>query len=251
MQTTAYAVVTGATSPIGMAIAEQLSPIRRLILHGRNREKLAGLRDACSNRSQHLLWEQDLSLTEGIASSLGSLLGEREISVNAFVHCAATLQLGAFRLMSPRVELELFSVNVLSAMEIVRILRSQKYNGTSLTNVVLISSGASLFGEKGNASYTATKGALDSFMKSLAIELSPSGRANSILPGMVEGGMSDQSQRDPSYAEVIKANYPLGLGRPSDVGSAVDFLLSDKSRWITGQQILVDGGFSAHCNHVI
>jgi NAD(P)-dependent dehydrogenase (short-subunit alcohol dehydrogenase family) len=248
---TAFTVVTGASSPIGIAIAQQLAPGRGLILHGRNQAKLADLRDACANPEEHLLWDYDLSATDGITASLGGLLGEREILVDAFVHCAGALQLGAFRLMNPRLETELFAVNVFSAMEIVRVLRRQKPNRASLTNVVFISSGASLFGERGNATYTATKGALDAFMKSLAMELAPAGRANSILPGMVEGGMSDLSRQSASYEEVIKVNYPLGLGRPVDVAAAVEFLLSDKSRWITGQQIPVDGGFSAHCNHVI
>lgn len=248
---TTYTMVTGASSPIGMAIARQLAPAHRLILHGRNRERLMGLQEACANPSSHLLWEHDLSVTEGIGASLGALLGEPEILVDALVHCAGMLQLGAFRMMSPRLETELFAVNVFSAMEIVRVLRRQKPDGASLTNAVFISSGASLFGEKGNATYTATKGALDAYMKSLAMELAPAGRANSILPGMVGGGMSDLSRQDASYGEVIKVNYPLGLGRPEDVAAAAEFLLSDRSRWVTGQQFLVDGGFSAHCNHAI
>ena len=74
--------------------------------------------------------------------------------------------------------------------------------------------------------YTATKGALDAFMKSLAMDLAPTGRANSVLPGMIEGGMADFSRQDPSYPDTIKANYPLGLGRAADVAAAVEFLLS-------------------------
>jgi NAD(P)-dependent dehydrogenase (short-subunit alcohol dehydrogenase family) len=244
-------MLTGASSPIGMAIARQLAPARGLILHGRNHEKLAGLRASCANPERHLLWEQDLTATEGIEASLNTLLGGPEILVDTLVHCAGALQLGAFRLMSSRLEIELFAVNVFSAIEIVRLLRRQEPGGASLTNAVFISSGASLFGEKGNATYTATKGALDAYMKSLAMELAPAGRANSILPGMVEGGMSDLSRQDPSYQKVIRINYPLGLGRPKDVAAATEFLLSDQSRWITGQQFLVDGGFSAHCNHAI
>src|ERR1019366_4518883 len=135
---TPFTVVTGASSPIGVAIAQQLAPARRLILHGRNHGELVGLRDGCSNPEDHLLWEHDLRATEGIATSLGGLLGEREILVDAFVHCAAALQLGAFRLMNARLETEMFAVNVFSAMEIVRVLRRQKPNRASLTNVVFI-----------------------------------------------------------------------------------------------------------------
>jgi len=247
----AYIVVTGASSPIGSAVARQLAPVHGLILHGRNREKLARLRDSCGNPDAHLLWELDFSVTDGIEASLGALLGGPGIVVDSLVHCAGALQLGAFRLMDPRVETELFAVNVFSAMEIVRVLRRQGPERAPLRNVVFISSGASRFGMKGNATYAAAKGALDAYMKSLAMELAPGGRANSILPGMIEGGMSDLSREDASYGEVIRRNYPLGLGRPADVAAAAEFLLSDRSRWITGQQLLVDGGFGAHCNRAI
>jgi NAD(P)-dependent dehydrogenase (short-subunit alcohol dehydrogenase family) len=245
-----YAVVTGASSPIGAAIAKKLALGRRLVLHGRNHEKLVGVRNACANPLHHLLWEQDLNATEEIAPSLISLLADRKVWVDTLVHCAGGLHLGAFRLLSPDLERELFAVNVFSAMEIVRVLAGQKGARVALTSAVFISSGASLFGAKGNATYTATKGALDAFMKSLAMDLAPRGRSNSVLPGMIEGGMSDLSRQDASFEDTIKANYPLGLGRPADVAAAVEFLLSNNSRWITGQQILVDGGYSAHCNHI-
>lgn len=244
----AYVAISGASSPIGMAIAKRLAPRRPLILHGRNHEKLTQLRDACANQHDHLLWECDLIRTETIEDSLQALFEDRDITVDTFVHCAGSLQLGAFRLMPQQTEADLFAVNVFAAIEIVRVLRQEF---SSLNNVVFISSGASLFGVKGNATYCATKGALDAFMKSLAIEMAPDGRANSILPGMVEGGMSDLSRENAAYEEVIKVNYPLGLGRTADIAAGVDFLISDQSRWITGQQILVDGGYSAHSNHAI
>lgn len=245
-----YVLITGASSPSGFAIAKRLAPGRRLVLHGRNHDKLVAVRDACANSLEHLLWEQDLCAIEEISSSLIRLLSDRKTWVDTLVHCAGALHLGAFRLLDAVLEKRLFAVNVFSAMEIIRALGCQEGGRVQLKNAVFISSGASLFGAKGNATYTATKGALDAFMKALAMELAPAGRANSVLPGMLEDGMSDLSRQDASYGDTIKANYPLGLGRAADVAAAVEFLLSDSSRWITGQQILVDGGYSAHCNHI-
>jgi NAD(P)-dependent dehydrogenase (short-subunit alcohol dehydrogenase family) len=158
--------------------------------------------------------------------------------------------LRAFRLVKPERELDVFTVNVFSAMEIIRVLRRQKPNRASLTNIVLISSAASRFGEKGNAVYTATKGALDALMKSLAIELAPVARVNSILPGMIDDGMSEVTLQRPGYETTVRQNYPLGIGRASHIADAAEFLLSPGSCWITGQQFMVDGGFSAHGNHV-
>ena len=62
-------------------------------------------------------------------------------------------------------------------------------------------------------------------------------------PGMVEGGMADSAIK-------VADNYPLGIGRPEDVASAAEYLFSDGATWITGQQMVVDGGYSAHANHL-
>ena len=153
--------------------------------------------------------------------------------------------------MPPDVETQIFTVNVFSAIEIARVLRLRQESTAPLSGVVMISSGASLFGEKGNVTYAASKGAADAFIKSLAMELAPAGRANSILPGMIDGGMSGLTRQSPDYAEVIRANYPLGIGHAEDIAGMTDFLLSERARWITGQQIMVDGGYSAHCNHIV
>jgi NAD(P)-dependent dehydrogenase (short-subunit alcohol dehydrogenase family) len=58
--------------------------------------------------------------------------------------------------------------------------------------------------------------------------------------------MSEFALKDPVIVERIKQDYPLGLGEPSDIANLVEFLLSDKSRWITGQQIIIDGGRTAN-----
>jgi NAD(P)-dependent dehydrogenase (short-subunit alcohol dehydrogenase family) len=243
-------LLTGASSAIGRAIAKQLGNSWNLILHGRDPQKLAEVQAACARPEKHLPWLYDLTDTADIVHSLTNLLAEQQVAIEAFVHCAGILRLGAFRVLKPGVESDIFAVNFFSAVEIIRVLRSQT-GGAVLKNVTMISSGASLFGEKGNVIYSASKGALDAFVKSLAMELAPEGRANSILPGMVEGGMSDQSRESDAYDGVIRRNYPLGLGKPGDIAAMVEFLLSEKARWITGQQILVDGGYSAHCNHVL
>jgi NAD(P)-dependent dehydrogenase (short-subunit alcohol dehydrogenase family) len=219
-------------------------------LHGRDEAKLEHLRKSCAEPARHILWSQDLRNVAETGSGLAALLAERQIFVDSLVHCAATLELRAFRLVKPQRELDVFTVNVFSAVEIVRVLLRQESDRASLTDIVLISSSASRFGAKGNAVYTATKGGLDAFMKSLAIELAPAARVNSILPGMIDEGMSESTLQLPGYETNLRENYPLGIGRASDIAEAAEFLLSPRSRWITGQQFIVDGGYSAHGNHV-
>ncbi len=249
MQQELYTLITGAGSGIGQRIALRLARGRRLILHGRDEQKLAALRSTCERPEEHLLWTCDLAEVAGIAASLGDLLKKDGGKVGALVHCAGVVQLRAFRLTSAATEWETFNINFFSAVETIRCLRRQNPNRASLTNIVLISSASSQVGEKGNSLYTATKGAMDAFMKSLAIELAPGGRVNSVLPGMVDAGMSTPMLASPGYEDVIRTNYPLGIGHGDDIAAAVHFLLSEEARWITGQQMVVDGGFSAHANH--
>ncbi len=83
-------------------------------------------------------------------------------------------------------------------------------------------------------------------MKSLSVELAPGIRVNSILPGGVRTPMSEYALNDPAIIERIKVDYPLGLGETSDIANLVEFLLSEKARWITGQQFIIDGGRTAN-----
>ena len=72
--------------------------------------------------------------------------------------------------------------------------------------------------------------------------LAPNVRINSVLPGAVQTQMTQSIFENEEVAKRMLVTYPLGLGRPEDVYNAVSFLLSDKARWITGQQLVVDGG---------
>jgi NAD(P)-dependent dehydrogenase (short-subunit alcohol dehydrogenase family) len=77
---------------------------------------------------------------------------------------------------------------------------------------------------------------------SLAAELAPMVRVNSVLPGTVSTGMNTELFADPNFVAATEASHPLGLGRPEDIAEAVEFLSSDSARWITGQELAVDGG---------
>ena len=79
-------------------------------------------------------------------------------------------------------------------------------------------------------------------MKSLAMELAPAIRVNSVLPGAVRTALTEHIFEDEELIKRMEETYPLGLGTTSDIYEAVKFLLSDEARWITGQQLYVDGG---------
>ena len=240
--TTDYTLITGAASGIGQKIAIQLSNDRRLLLCDKNGDGLKSTLAQCSNQSIHILWEKDLGNIKSVRTEIEKIILDRQIHVGAFVHSAGIMKVMHMKDVDYQNALQIFNVNYFSAVELISTLLKKKINKGCLKNIVFISAILGKFGAKGHNLYSSTKAALDGLMKSLAVELAPEIRVNSILPGGVETPMSEFALKDPIIADRIKHDYPLGLGEPSDIANLVEFLLSEKSRWITGQQIIIDGG---------
>ena len=235
-------LITGASSGTGRRIAVHLSQSRRLILHGRDASRLLETRALCHRPDEHLLWNLDLRQGQRIENSLKSLIESNQLAIDGLVHSAGTLAIQPLRLVERGPAQEVMDVNFMAAVEILRLLVRKKINGKHLRGVVFISSTASKFGARGFSVYCASKGALDAFMRAAAVELAPDIRVNSVLPGATRSAMTEAMLNDAELRARMEADYPLGIGDPDDVACAVEFLLSDKARWITGQQIVVDGG---------
>lgn len=242
-------LITGASSGIGRETAIRLSAERSLILHGRSPERLEETRQLCSNPERHLKWICDLRCAGSVGTSLAELLSASDRFVNSFVHCAGVAVVLPMRSTDHIVMQETMSVNFLAAAEIVNILLRKKMNGRNLTGIVFVSSIWSRFGARGHSAYCASKSALDGLMRALAVELAPAVRVNSVLPGSVRTPLSEQAFLDPVIAKGMSEDYPLGIGAPGDIASAIGFLLSDQARWITGQEIVVDGGRTTNMSH--
>lgn len=235
-------LISGASSGLGREMALRLSDRYRIILCGRDEDRLIRALHDCSAPERHHVWRQDLSDVGGIAEGLANFLYAHGLRVAGFVHSAAQLNVLPLRSFTPDLVGEIFRVNLFAALEIVRTLTRKKVNDHSLKSVVFISSIASCHGARGFSAYSASKGGLDALMKCLAVELAPGVRVNSVLPGAVQTAMTDAMFGDPDLARRISADYPLGIGQPTDIVEAVEFLLSNRARWITGQQLIVDGG---------
>lgn len=235
-------LVTGASSGIGREIAICLSASRRLVLHGRDNKRLAETRCLCAQPDQHVMWSMELRELDNIQDSLMRVLESFALGIESAVYCAGMLRVLPIRSIEPRLAREMMEVNFLAAVEIVRVLIRKQVNERHLRNIVFVSSTASQYGARGFSLYCASKGAVDAFMRATAVELAPYVRVNSVLPGAVRTPMSQDLLSNPETLARFEAEYPLGLGRPSDIASAVEFLLSAKARWITGQQLVVDGG---------
>lgn len=235
-------LITGASSGMGREMAIRFSEQYRVIVNGRNLERLQETISMCQNKDQQLIWQYDLSNIDGLEESLTSFLKADGIIVNYYVHCAGMMKNYPIKMVNVELLQQTFNTNVFSAELITKLLVNKKMNNNSLKSIVYISSNISGFGAKAHSVYGASKGAVDAMMKSLAMELAPNIRVNSVLPGAVKTMLTEHIFDDENLINRMKETYPLGLGTTSDIYEAVRFLLSEEARWITGQQITVDGG---------
>lgn len=235
-----FVLITGASSGIGRQTAIQLSKDYNLILCARNMERLQETKQLCETPEEHLIFQCDLSSVENLEECLIKFIAENNITISKFVHCAGALQMQPIKTVDLTTIQSEFNTNLISAALIVKTLINKRKNQAALNNVVFISSNISNRGAKAFGVYSATKSGLDGLMRSLSIELAPKVRVNSVLPGGIQTEMTkaifEQNGTSKEYL------YPLGYGKPHYIADAVEFLLSNKAEWITGQQIVVDGG---------
>lgn len=141
----------------------------------------------------------------------------------------------------------LFDVNVRSLLDIsqtfFRLLSAGDHPA-----VLFLSSISALAGMPGMSAYSATKGAVASLTRALAMEWAPRQiRVNALAPGIIPSPMVEQMFAGLSdvQRQAIAARHPLGQGEPDDVAHAARFLLSPEAKWITGTILPVDGGYTA------
>ena len=237
----AFTLITGAASGFGRSIAEKLSPSRRLVLSDVDAEKLDAARSACATPG-HLLWARDLSRPEGVGVEFTALLTKENICIEHFIHSAGVFGLQFARAHDMAFVERIFNVNLFSAIELIRTLTQKKSNSGALRSITIISSVVTRVGGSGQYVYAASKGAVNGMCLALAIELAPTVRVNTVLPSYIESGMNRGEFAKPEFVASIKAMHPLGPGRPDDVADAVEFLTSDHARWISGHELVVDGG---------
>lgn len=142
-----------------------------------------------------------------------------------------------------KVDLErIMSINTFAPIYLTqRLLRKKKFNaGASL--VFTVSVGGVYTTAPGNAMYGASKGALQVFVRNVALEGAPRIRCNSVNPGMVNTNLAGRSYSDEDKAKDMET-YPMKrYGEPRDVALAIVYLLSDASSWVTGHSLIIDGG---------
>ena len=239
-----YILITGASGGIGKELSIALSKNNNLILSSNTNfnGELDKVRKECYNSENHLIWLADLNNEKQIIyNSLTEFILNNNICISSFIHCAGITKILPFRNFEINFVNQIFNINFFSSLEIIRCL-IKKSNKGSLKNILFISALWSIRGNSGNSIYAASKGAINSLVLSLAQELAPKVRVNSLLPGAILTPMSNSLNHD--FIEQLKKDTPLGIGNICDIVEYACFILSDKAKWVTGQNIIIDGGRS-------
>lgn len=237
-------IITGASSGIGREICITASQMgANVILVGRNEERLNEVYEIISKNSNQLHTKKIFDLSEiGGFSSFTSLLPQ----IDGIVHCAGIAKYIPYKFIKEIDLLEINQINYIAPVLLTQsLLKNKKFN--KMSSIVFVASISSLVGTVGSSIYSGSKGAIVSSTKALALECANQKiRANCISPGIILTALTDGIERIITEEEFRKkeALHPLGFGKTEDVANATVFLLSNASRWITGTNLIIDGGYT-------
>lgn len=239
-------IVSGASSGIGRQCALDCSKAgAKIILIGRNPERLLSTLSNLEGNGHKIICE-DINEYSKIAHQIIDCI-KNNGPIDGFIHSAGIEKTLLLRNLKHEDYIEIYNTNFISGIEILKTV-SKKGNFNNGCKIVFISSITSVIARVGTLAYTASKGALVAATRELAVELAPKGiNVNCVSPGTVLTPMMEKVLDEMDEDERTKRlnGFPLGIGMPEDISLSCVFLLSNAARWITGQNIVVDGGYTA------
>lgn len=234
-------VVTGASSGIGRQIAIELAEAGANVLAIARREKeLQQLKILYQGIMPAALDVCDEEKLESAIKDFVSQCGK----IDGAVHAAGISDITPIKCYDKNLANKIMDISFWAAISLINLIIKAKYSNNS-GSFILFSSVAAFSSEKGMFAYSATKAAMNSAIKSVAKEISKKNqRINTVVPGWIKTPMTEQAGQI-SHLESFFDKHLLGAGNPEDVSGIVLFLLSDRAKWITGTNVIVDGGYLA------
>lgn len=234
-------LVTGASSGIGRAAAIECSKMgAKVIITARNEERLSQTLSELEGGG-HQMFLCDLNNEEAIDKMVGDLP-----ELQGLVNNAGFTKILPVQFLSSEEINSVFQVNTVAPMILLqKLLKKKKLKKGA--SVVFTSSLAGMgVCTVGNSMYSASKGAVSAFVRCVALELAQKNiRVNAVCPGMVDTGILDSGTLTKEQLDEDMRNYPLGrYGTPEDIAWAMIYLLSDASSWVTGDNLIIDGGLT-------
>lgn len=239
------AIITGGGSGIGLATAHAFCKEgAKVILFGRREEKLVSAANELGDSA--LIVQGDMTHNDDLDQLINKTLNNFK-GIDILVNSAGLFNGAPLHEISDSQWDGMMDINIRSVFQLTRrvlpIMMAQKSG-----SIVHISSILGLIAVPEVAAYNVSKGALNQFSRSIAVEYGSYGiRSNSICPGLIDTDMTADLMKDADLMKEWSKEYPIGrFGKPEDVASACLFLASDESSFITGTVLPVDGGFTAH-----
>lgn len=235
-------LITGASSGIGQSTAVECSKLgAKCVITGRNQERLQQTFDQLEGNG-HVQIVADLSNV----SDIERLVAEMPV-VNGCVNNAGYNIMELIPFIKEEDLKQIMQVNLEAPVLLTHLLVKKKKISKESSIVFTSSISARGRNSVGNSLYSASKGALSSFMKNAALELAAKKiRCNAVLPGMVETPLKEgKSNITEEQWEINRQLYPLKrFGKPEEIAYGIIYLLSDASSWVTGTELVIDGGMT-------
>jgi NAD(P)-dependent dehydrogenase (short-subunit alcohol dehydrogenase family) len=234
-------LVTGASSGIGRAIAIECSKMgATVVISARNKERLRETLSLMEGNS-HSIIEADLNKKEDRMQIV-----ELSPQIEGLVNCAGLIKTLPFQFVNENNLEEVMNVNFTAPALISAQLVKKKKMAKNSSIVFISSISGNMCVGGGNSIYSASKAAINGIAKNMAYDLAPKGiRVNCVMPGMIDTHIFDSGTITDEQLEEEVKRYPLRRwGKPEEVAYAVIYLLSDASSWVTGSNLVIDGGFT-------
>ena len=236
-------LVTGASSGIGRAIAIECSRMgANVILTARNEERLNETLQQMDNIQLHQIIVADLSNMDDIKSLVDFI----ENPLDGIVQCAGFTVPKPFQFVNQKDIDSIMAVNFMAPAILSQMLLKKKMLNKGASIVFISSISGVWVSYVGSSLYSASKGAVNGLVKGMAIELAAKSiRVNCVNPGMVETNILEKGIISDEQLHNDMQLYPLKRhGKPEEIAYAVIYLLSDASAWVTGTNLLIDGGYT-------
>lgn len=234
-------LITGASSGIGKSAAIECSKMgANVIITARNGTKLSQVMNELEGNS-HRMVLCDLSNEADIDKMVEELP-----EVQGLINNAGYTKILPVQFINTEAINDIFQVNTVAPMLLLqKLLKKKKIKKGA--SIVFTSSLAGLgCCTVGNSMYSATKGAISAFIRCVALELAPKNiRVNAVCPAMVDTGILSSGTITEEQLAIELNNYPLRrFGKPTDIALAMVYLLSDAASWVTGDNLVIDGGLT-------
>ncbi len=236
-------IVTGASSGLGEGVALLLNELGASVIGvARNSERLEAMKAKAKYPENVFLEQKDLTENiEGLPAYV-KVLKEKYGKFSGMAYCAGITDVTPLRGLDLNQIQKVFDIDFFAPIFMSKGIVDKRNNIGKGTAIVLISSSTGIIPVRGMVSYCGAKAALINSAKVISKEYSALGvRINVVSPSDIETSMT-QTGDIKDFVETRKEIYPFGLGKPEDVANMIAFLLSDKAKWITGQNYVIDCG---------